>query len=169
MQRNQSSKCQPPLDHRESNKIPEKYHLLLLQSLYLKALSVWITTNCGKFLKRWEHQTTLLASWETCTLVKKQQLQLDMEQWTGSKLGEEYIKAEYCHPTYLIFVQNTSREMLGWKTHKLESRLLGEISITSDMQTRYSNGRNWRRTKESVDENERWEWKFWIKTQYSKN
>ena len=72
--------------------------------------------------------------------VKKQQLQLDMEQWTGSKLGEEYIKAEYCHPTYL-FMQNTSREMLGWKTHKLESRLLGEISITSDMQTRYSNGR----------------------------
>ena len=60
-----------------------------------------------------------------------------MEQWTGSILGEEYIKAEYCHPTYLIFVQNTSREMLGWKTHKLESRLLGETSITSDMQTRY--------------------------------
>ena len=50
---------------------------------------VWITTNCGKFLNRWEYQTTLLASWEICTHAKKQQLEVDMEQWTGSKLGEE--------------------------------------------------------------------------------
>ena len=57
-----------------------------------------------------------------------------MEQQTGSKLGQEYVKAEYCHPSYLTYMQSTSCEMLGWMNHKLESRLLGEISITSDMQ-----------------------------------
>ena len=66
--------------------------------------------------------------------VKKQQLELDMEQQTGSKLGKEYIKAVYCHPAYLTCMQSTSCEMLGWKKHKLESRLLEEISLTSDMQ-----------------------------------
>ena len=66
----------------------------------LKPLTVWIITNCGKFWKRWEYQTTLPASWETCIQVKKQQLELDMEQQTGSKLGKEYIKAAYCHPAY---------------------------------------------------------------------
>ena len=60
---------------------------------YAKALTVWITTNCGKFFKRWEYQTTWPASWETCRQVKKQQLEPDMEQWTGSKLGKEYIEA----------------------------------------------------------------------------
>ena len=59
--------------------------------------------------------------------------ELDMEQQTGSKSGKEYIKAVYCHPAYLSYVQNTSCEMLGWMKHKLESRLPGEISITSDM------------------------------------
>ena len=66
--------------------------------------------------------------------VKKQQLELDMEQQTGSKLGKEYIKAVYCHPAYLTSMQSTSREMLDWMKHKLESRLLGEISVTSDVQ-----------------------------------
>ena len=66
--------------------------------------------------------------------VKKQQLELDMEQQTGSKLGKEYVKAVYCHPAYLIYMQNASYEMLGWMKHNLESRLLGEISITSDTQ-----------------------------------
>ena len=61
----------------------------------IKALTVWITTNCGKFLKRWEYQITLPVSWETCIQVKKQQLEPDREQWTGSKLGKEYIKAVY--------------------------------------------------------------------------
>jgi len=95
---------------------------------------VWITTDYGKFLKIWEYQTTLPASLEICMQVKKQQLESDMEQWTGSKLGKEYIKAIYCHPAYLTSVQNTSCEMLGWMNLKLESRLLGEISTTSDMQ-----------------------------------
>ena len=66
--------------------------------------------------------------------VKKQQLEPDMEQKTGSKLGKEYIKAVYCHPAYLTYMQSTSCEMLGWMKDKLESRLLGEISITSDIQ-----------------------------------
>ena len=63
---------------------------------------------------------------------KKQQLESDMEQWTGSKLGKEYIKAVYCHPAYLIYIQSTSCKMLGWMNHKLELRLQGEISVTSD-------------------------------------
>ena len=66
--------------------------------------------------------------------VKKQQLELDMEQQTGSKSGKEYVKAVYCHPAYFTYMQSTSWEMLGWMKHKLESRLQGEISITSDMQ-----------------------------------
>ena len=66
--------------------------------------------------------------------VKKQQLEPDMEQQTGSKLGKEYVKAVYCHPAYLTSMQSTSCEMPGWMKHKLESRFLGEISITSDMQ-----------------------------------
>ena len=66
--------------------------------------------------------------------IRKQELELDMEQLTGSKSGEEYVKAVYCHPAYLTYMQSTSCEMLGWMNHKLESRFLGEISITSDMQ-----------------------------------
>ena len=66
--------------------------------------------------------------------VKKQQLELDMEEQTGSKLGKEYVKAVYCHPAYLTYMQSTSWETLGWKKHKLESRLPGGISITSDTQ-----------------------------------
>ena len=77
-----------------------------------KPLSVWVTTNCGKFLKRWEYQSTLPASWETCMQVKKQQLALDMEQWTGSKLGKEHIKAEYCHSAYLTYMQAYIRLVL---------------------------------------------------------
>ena len=66
--------------------------------------------------------------------VKKQRLELDMEQQTGSKLGKEYVKAVYSHPASLTYMQSTSCKMLGWKKHKLESRLLGEISVTSYMQ-----------------------------------
>ena len=65
---------------------------------------------------------------------KKKQLELDMEQWTGSKLEKEYIMTVYCHPAYLTSMQSTSGKMLGWMKHKLESRLPGEISIISDMQ-----------------------------------
>ena len=66
--------------------------------------------------------------------VRKQQLELNMEQQTGSKLGKEYVKAVYYHPAYLTYMQSTSCKMMGWMKHKLESKLLGEISITLDIQ-----------------------------------
>ena len=127
--------------------------------VYAKAFTVWITTDCGKFLKRWEYQTTWPASWEICMQVKKQQLKLDMEQQTGSKSGKEYIKAVYCHLAYLTYMQSTSWETLDWKKHKLESRLPGEISITSDMQMIPPYDRKWRGTREPLDESERGELK----------
>ena len=99
-----------------------------------KPLTVWTTINCGKVFKRWEYQPTLPASWEICMQVKKQQLELDMEQQTGSKSGKEYVKAIYCHLPYLTYMQSTSCEMLNWMNYKLESRLAGEISSASDMQ-----------------------------------
>ena len=99
-----------------------------------RPLTVWITTHCKKFFKRWECQTTWPTSWEICMHVKKQQLELDLEEQTGSKSGKEYIKAIYCHPAYLTSMKNASCEMPGWMKHKLESRLWGEISISSDMQ-----------------------------------
>ena len=76
----------------------------------------------------------LAASWEICMQVRKQQLELDMEQQINSKSGKEYIKAVYCHPAYLTYMQTISYEMLDWMKHKMESTLPGEISITSDMQ-----------------------------------
>ena len=85
-------------------------------------------------LKEMGIPTTLPASWETCKHDKKQQLELDMEQQTGLKLGKETVKAVYYHPAYLTYTQSTSCKMLGWMNHKLESRLLGEVSTTSDMQ-----------------------------------
>ena len=68
-------------------------------------------------------QTSLPASWEICMQVKKKQLELDMEQQNGSKLGEEYVKSVYCHPAYLTYMQSMSCEVPGWMKHKLESRL----------------------------------------------
>ena len=72
-----------------------------------KPLTVWIMINCGKFWKRWEYQTTWPAAWETPMQVRKRQLALDMEQQTGSKSGKEYVKAVYCHPAYLTYMQST--------------------------------------------------------------
>ena len=73
----------------------------------LKPLTVWITTNCGQFFTRWEYQTIRPASWEICMQVKKQELELDREQQTGSKSGKEYVKAVYGHPAYLTYMQST--------------------------------------------------------------
>ena len=134
-----------------------------------KPLTVWITINCGKFFKRWEYQTTWPAFWETCMQVRKQQLELDMEQQTGSKLGKEYIKAVYCHLAYLTYMQSTSWEMPGWMKHKLESRFPGEISKPQIWRWHHPYGRKWRRTKEPLDEGKRGEWKSWLETQHSNN
>ena len=84
-----------------------------------KPMTVWITINCGKFWKKWEYQTTWPASWEVYMQARKQQLELDMEQQTGSKLGKEYFKAVYCHPAYLTYMQSTSCKRLDWMKHKL--------------------------------------------------
>ena len=95
--------------------------------------------DCVKHIKQWKILKEkgipdhLTCSWEACMRVSKQQLELDMEQQTGSKKQKKYIKAVYCHPAYLTHMQSTSWET-GLEKHKLESRLLGEISITSDMQ-----------------------------------
>ena len=98
--------------------------------------SLWLcgSQQTGKFWKRWEYQTTWPASWDICMQVKKQQLEPDLEQQTVSKLGKEYVKAIYCHPAYLTYIQTTSCKKPGWTNRKLESRLLGEISVTSDIQ-----------------------------------
>ena len=122
---------QRSLDHREGKGIPEK--LLLLLHWLLESLWLCGSQHTGKFLKRWEYQTILPVSWETCIWVKKQQLEPDMEQ-NGSKLGQEYAKAVYCHPAYLTSMQSTLFKMLGWMNHKLGSKLTEEISTTSDMQ-----------------------------------
>ena len=89
--------------------------------------------------------------------VKKQQLELDMEQWTASKLEKEYIKAVYCHPASLTYMQSTSCKMLGWMNHNMESRLLGEISIPQICRRHHPYGRKQRGTKEPPDESERGE------------
>ena len=87
-----------------------------------------------KILKEMGIPATWPASWEICMQIRKQQLEPDMEQQTGSKLGKDYVKAVYCHPDYLTYVQSTSWEILGWIKHKLDSRLPGVIWITSDSQ-----------------------------------
>ena len=122
-----------------------------------KPLTMWITTNCGKLLKEMgipDHLTCLLRN-----LYAGQKATV----WTGHgttdwlQIGKAvYVKAVYCHPAYLTYMQSTSWETLGWKKHKLESRLSGEISITSI-------------TKEPLDESKRRGWKSWLKTQHSKN
>ena len=93
-----------------------------------------------------------------------------MEQWTGSKLGKEYVKAVYCHHVYLTYMQSTSCETLDWMKHKLESRFQGEISVTPDMQITPC---LWLESEEELarafDEGERGEQKSWLKTQQSKN
>ena len=103
------------------------------------AQDCWITTHCRKFLKEMgilAHLTCLLWNLNRGKKKKKQlqPMQPNTEQWTGSKLGKEYVKAVYCHPAYLNSMQSTSCKMLVWIKHKLESRLPGEISVISDMQ-----------------------------------
>ena len=111
-----------------------KKHLVLL---YLLCHSLWLCESqqmVENFWKKWEYQTTLPTSWEICMQIKKRQLETDMQQQIGSKLGKVYIKVVYCHPANLAYMQRTSWETLGWMKHKLKSRLLGEISKPSDMQ-----------------------------------
>ena len=92
---------------------------------YAKAFDCVDHNKLENSSRRWEYQATLPASWEICMQVEKQQLELDMEKQTGSKLWKEYVEAVYCHPADLTYIQSTSCEMPGWRKHKLESRFLG--------------------------------------------
>ena len=150
-----------------SSRVPKKHLLCFID--YAKAFDCVDHNKLWKILKEWEYQTTWPAAWEICMLVKKQQLELDMEQQTGFWSGKEYVKAVYCHPANLTYMQRTSCKTLGWVKHKLGSRLLGEISITSDMQMTPPLCRKWRGTKKPLDESERREWKSWLKAQHSEN
>ena len=126
----QKSNCYHPLDLEKTREFQKKTSIF---ASLTTLLTVQITTNCGKFIKRWEYQTILFVSRGICTQVKKQQLKPNIEQMNGSKVGKKSFKAVYCH-AYLTSLQNTSSETLGWMNHKLESRLLGEIPTASDMQ-----------------------------------
>ena len=104
--------------------------------------------------------------------VKKQQLELGMEQQTGSKSGKKYVKAVYCHPAYLTYMQSASWEMPGRMKHKLESQLPREISITWDNQMTpplWQKAKGLNGLSSPVDESERGGWKSWLKTQHSEN
>ena len=137
------------------------YYCLLTRP---KPLTVCITTN-WKILKEMRIPDDL-----TCLLrnlyAGQEAIELDMEQQTGSKLGKEYIKAVYCHHASLTYTQSISWEMLGWLKHKLESRLQGEISITSDMQMIPP---LWQKVKKNQSLCERGEWKSWLKAQHFRN
>ena len=112
-----------------SSKKQENFRKTSTSALFTmpKPLTMWITINCGKFWKRWEYKTTWPASGEICMQVRNQQIKQDMEKQTGSKWGKEHIKAVYCPPVYLTYMESTSWETLGWRKHKLESRLWREI------------------------------------------
>ena len=101
---------------------------------YTKAFDCVDHNKLWKILQEMGILGHMTASSEISMQVKNQQLEMDMEQQTGSKLGREYLKAAYCHPAYLTYMQSISCEMPGWMKHKLESKLLGEIAITSDVQ-----------------------------------
>ena len=98
-----------------------------------KSLTVWITTNCEEFFKRWEYQTTWPASWEICMQVKKQQLELDMDQQTGSKLGKEYIKAVYCHRAYSAYMPRNAGLDEAQAGIKIAGRNISNLRFTTLM------------------------------------
>ena len=129
------------MGHQKSKRVPEKniYFCFIDDAKacfidYAKAFDCVGHNKLWKILKEMGIPDYLTCSCETYMQVRKQQLELDMEQQTDSKSGKEYVKTVYCHPAYLTYMQSTTCEMLGWRKLKLESRLLGEISITSDIQ-----------------------------------
>ena len=128
----------------------------------LRALILWVTTSFGKYLKRWKFQTTLPASWETCMQVKKQQLELDMEQWSGSNLGKEYVKDCMLSPCLFNFYAECIMRNLGWMTHKLNSRLPGKHQQIQICRGYHSNGRKQRAmiVKKEKKKKTSWGWKW---------
>ena len=118
---------------------------------YTKAFDCVDHNKLWKFLKRWEYQTTSPASWETCMQIKKQQLELDMKQKNWFQIGKGVCKDCMLSPCLVNSFAEYIMQNAGWMKYKLESRLPGKISITSDMQMTPTNGRKWRGTKESSD------------------
>ena len=163
---NNRSNCQHPLDQRKSKRIPENIYFCFID--YVKGF-VWITTNCGKFFKRWDYQTTWPASWEICMQVRKRQFELDMEQWTGSKLGKEYIKLYIVPCLFNLYADNIMQNA------RLDEAQPGiktaQINVNKLRICRWylCNGRKPRGTKEALHEVEGGEWKSWLKTQHLKN
>ena len=132
--------------------------------------SLWL---CGhnkleKFLKRREYQTTLPVSWKTCVQDKKQQLEPNMQQQTGSKLEKEYVKAIYCHPAYLTYMWTASWETLGWMITSWNQDCWEKYQQPHIGWWYHSSGRKQRGTKEPLDGGERGEWKSWLKSRHSK-
>ena len=161
----QRSNCQHPLNHWKSKRILEKTSTPVSLAMW-KPLTVWITTNCGKFLEMGipDHHTCLLRN-----LYAGQEATVRTRHGTTDwfQIGN-CIKAIHCHPAYLTYMQSTSCEMPGWMRHKLESRLPGEISITLDTKWHHPYGRKWRRTKKPLGESERGERKSWFKLNIQK-
>ena len=123
-----------------------------------------------KFFKWWECQTTLSVSRETCMQIKKQQLEQDIKQWTGSKLGKEYVKSLYCNPAYLTSIQSTSWDVLPAGLEETQAGIKTERRNINNL--RYSDDTTLmakkRRTEEPLDESEE-EWRSWLKTPHSEN
>ena len=112
-----------------------------------------------------KYQTTLPASWETCMQVKKQQLESDMEQQTGSKLGKEYVKTVYCHPAYLTYA-----EYIMWNAGLEEAQAGIKIARRNINNLRYADDTTlMAESEEPLDESERGQWKSWLKAQHSEN
>ena len=130
---------------------------------------MWITTNCGNSSRDGNTRPPDPPPEKICMQVRKQQVRTGHGTTDWFQIGKEYVKAVYCHPAYLTYMQSTSCEMPGWMKHKLESRFPEEISIISDMQMTALLWQKARRTKEPLDESERGERKSWLKTQHSEN
>ena len=165
-QRNQRSNWQHLLDHQKSQRVPEK-HLLLLYFL-CQSLCCVDHNKLWKFFPEMgipDHLTCLLRN---LYAVQEATVRTGHGTTDWFQIGKEYVKAVYCHPAYLAYMQSTSCKMLGWMKHRLESRLLGEISITSDMPMISPYGRKWR-IKAPLDESERGEWKSWLNIQKTKS
>ena len=162
----ETSNCQHLLDHWKSKSSRKASTSALLTMP--KPLTMWITTNCGKLWKRWEYQITWPASWEICMQVKKEQLELDMEQQTDSKFGKGVCQG--CILSPCLF--NSYAEYIMWSIRLDEAQAGINIAGRNINNLRYADDTTRmeeRRTKEPLDESEQGEWKSWLKTQHSEN
>ena len=135
---------------------------------YTKCFDCVDHNKLWKLFKWWEYQTTLPASWEICMQVKKQQLEWDMEQQTGSKSGKKYVRSVYYHPAYLVLCRvHHVKYQGGWST-SWNQDFWEKYQLPHICRWHHPYGRKLRRTKEPLNESER-EWKSWLQTQHSEN